>query len=142
MTIERTFSIIKPNAVKKDVIGSIYARFESAGFKIIAAKMLHLTREQAEGFYAEHESRPFFDGLVEFMTSGPIMVQVLEGENAVQRHRDLMGATNPDNALAGTLRADYADSFTENAVHGSDSIESANREIAYFFSDDEIFPRC
>ncbi|MCC8367299.1 MULTISPECIES: nucleoside-diphosphate kinase [Xenorhabdus] len=141
MTIERTFSIIKPNAVKKDVIGSIYARFESAGFKIIAAKMLHLTREQAEGFYAEHKGRPFFDGLVEFMTSGPIMVQVLEGENAVQRHRDLMGATNPDNALAGTLRADYADSFTENAVHGSDSIESANREIAYFFSDDEVFSR-
>ncbi|WP_416777940.1 nucleoside-diphosphate kinase [Xenorhabdus budapestensis] len=139
MTIERTFSIIKPNAVKKDVIGSIYARFESAGFKIIAAKMLHLTREQAEGFYAEHKGRPFFDGLVEFMTSGPIMVQVLEGENAVQRHRDLMGATNPDNALAGTLRADYADSFTENAVHGSDSIESANREIAYFFSDGEVF---
>ncbi|KAA1433191.1 nucleoside-diphosphate kinase, partial [Escherichia coli] len=125
----------------KDVIGSIYARFESAGLKIIAAKMLHLTREQAEGFYAEHKGRPFFDGLVEFMTSGPIMVQVLEGENAVQRHRDLMGATNPDNALAGTLRADYADSFTENAVHGSDSIESANREIAYFFSDDEVFPR-
>ncbi|MDC9582326.1 nucleoside-diphosphate kinase [Xenorhabdus sp. PR6a] len=141
MTIERTFSIIKPNAVKKDVIGSIYARFESAGFKIIAAKMLHLTREQAEGFYAEHQGRPFFDGLVAFMTSDPIMVQVLEGENAVQRHRDLMGATNPDNALAGTLRADYADSFTENAVHGSDSIESANREIAYFFSDEEIFPR-
>ncbi|WP_340613560.1 nucleoside-diphosphate kinase [Xenorhabdus thailandensis] len=141
MTIERTFSIIKPNAVKKDVIGSIYARFESAGFKIIAAKMLHLTREQAEGFYAEHKGRPFFDGLVAFMTSGPIMVQVLEGENAVQRHRDLMGATNPDNALAGTLRADYADSFTENAVHGSDSPESASREIAYFFSDDEIFPR-
>ncbi|MCE1690297.1 nucleoside-diphosphate kinase, partial [Enterobacter hormaechei] len=110
MTIERTFSIIKPNAVKKDVIGSIYARFESAGFKIIAAKMLHLTREQAEGFYAEHQGRPFFEGLVAFMTSGPIMVQVLEGENAVQRHRDLMGATNPDNALAGTLRADYADS--------------------------------
>ncbi|SFN64217.1 nucleoside-diphosphate kinase [Xenorhabdus japonica] len=141
MTIERTFSIIKPNAVKKDVIGSIYARFESAGFKIIAAKMLHLTREQAEGFYAEHKGRPFFDGLVEFMTSGSIMVQVLEGENAVQRHRDLMGATNPDNALAGTLRADYADSFTENAVHGSDSVESAIREIAYFFSDDEVFPR-
>ncbi|MDC9592716.1 nucleoside-diphosphate kinase [Xenorhabdus sp. IM139775] len=141
MTIERTFSIIKPNAVKKDVIGSIYARFESAGFKIIAAKMLHLTREQAEGFYAEHKGRPFFDGLVAFMTSGPIMVQVLEGENAVQRHRDLMGATNPDNALAGTLRADYADSFTENAVHGSDSVESATREIAYFFSDEEIFPR-
>ncbi|SUC39797.1 nucleoside diphosphate kinase [Proteus mirabilis] len=108
MAIQRTFSIIKPNAVKKNVIGAIYNRFESAGFSIVAAKMLHLTREQAEGFYEEHKGRPFFDGLVEFMTSGPIMVQVLEGENAIQRHRDLMGATNPDNALAGTLRADYA----------------------------------
>ncbi|KAA1351405.1 nucleoside-diphosphate kinase, partial [Escherichia coli] len=114
MAIERTFSIIKPNAVAKNVIGSIFARFESAGFKIVGTKMLHLTVEQARGFYAEHEGRPFFDGLVEFMTSGPIVVSVLEGENAVQRHRDLLGATNPDNALAGTLRADYADSFTEN----------------------------
>ncbi|WP_409306552.1 nucleoside-diphosphate kinase [Pectobacterium sp. B1J-3] len=141
MTIERTFSIVKPNAVAKNAIGAIYARFESAGFKIVAAKMLRLSREQAEGFYAEHKGKPFFDGLVEFMMSGPIMVQVLEGENAVQRNRDIMGATNPANALAGTLRADYADSFTENAVHGSDSIESAQREIAYFFSDDEICPR-
>ncbi|HAT1525694.1 TPA: nucleoside-diphosphate kinase [Morganella morganii] len=141
MSVQRTFSIIKPNAVKKNAIGAIYHRFESAGFRIIAAKMLHLTREQAEGFYAEHKGRPFFDGLVEFMTSGPIMVQVLEGENAVQRHRDLMGATNPDNALAGTLRADYADSFTENAVHGSDAEESSAREIAYFFTEDEICPR-
>ncbi|MFM0957198.1 nucleoside-diphosphate kinase [Yersinia enterocolitica] len=138
MAVERTFSIIKPNAVAKNKIGAIYARFESAGFKIIAAKMLHLTKEQAEGFYAEHKGRPFFDGLVEFMTSGPVMIQVLEGENAVQRHRDIMGATNPDNALAGTLRADFADSFTENAVHGSDAVESAQREIAYFFSDNEI----
>ncbi|EKN4193725.1 nucleoside-diphosphate kinase [Yersinia enterocolitica] len=141
MAVERTFSIIKPNAVAKNNIGAIYARFESAGFKIIAAKMLHLTKEQAEGFYAEHKGRPFFDGLVEFMTSGPVMIQVLEGENAVQRHRDIMGATNPDNALAGTLRADFADSFTENAVHGSDAVESAQREIAYFFSDNEIYPR-
>ncbi|END9085586.1 nucleoside-diphosphate kinase [Yersinia enterocolitica] len=140
MAVERTFSIIKPNAVAKNKIGAIYARFESAGFKIIAAKMLHLTKEQAEGFYAEHKGRPFFDGLVEFMTSGPVMIQVLEGENAVQRHRDIMGATNPDNALAGTLRADFADSFTENAVHGSDAVESAQREIAYFFSDNEICP--
>ncbi|MCG8709434.1 nucleoside-diphosphate kinase [Brenneria sp. 4F2] len=141
MTIERTFSIVKPNAVAKNAIGAIYARFESAGFNIIAAKMLHLTREQAEGFYAEHQGKPFFDGLVSFMVSGPIMVQVLEGEDAVQRNRDMMGATNPANALAGTLRADYADSLTENAVHGSDSIESAQREIAYFFSADEICPR-
>ncbi|ACX87068.1 MULTISPECIES: nucleoside-diphosphate kinase [Pectobacterium] len=141
MTIERTFSIVKPNAVAKNAIGAIYARFESAGFTIVAAKMLRLSREQAEGFYAEHKGKPFFDGLVEFMMSGPIMVQALEGENAVQRNRDIMGATNPANALAGTLRADYADSFTANAVHGSDSIESAQREIAYFFSDDEICPR-
>ncbi|AXW88640.1 nucleoside-diphosphate kinase [Lonsdalea britannica] len=141
MTVERTFSIIKPNAVAKNVIGAIYNRFESAGFNIVAAKMLHLTREQAEGFYAEHQGKPFFDGLVTFMTSGPILVQVLEGENAVQRHRDLMGATNPDNALAGTLRADYADSMTENAVHGSDSLASAEREIAYFFSADEVCAR-
>ena len=141
MAVQRTFSIIKPNAVKKNVIGAIYNRFESAGFKIVAAKMMHLTREQAEGFYAAHKGRPFFDGLVEFISSGPIMLQVLEGENAIQRHRDLMGATNPDNALAGTLRADYADSFTENATHGSDSEESAAREIAYFFAADEICPR-
>ncbi|MFE8151502.1 nucleoside-diphosphate kinase [Brenneria goodwinii] len=141
MTIERTFSIVKPNAVAKNAIGAIYARFESAGFKIVAAKMLHLTREQAEGFYAEHQGKPFFDGLISFMISGPVMVQVLEGENAVQRNRDIMGATNPANALAGTLRADYADSLTENAVHGSDSTESAQREIVYFFSADEICPR-
>ncbi|KHN55242.1 nucleoside diphosphate kinase [Dickeya fangzhongdai] len=141
MTVERTFSIIKPNAVAKNAIGAIYARFESAGFTIVASKMLHLSREQAEGFYAEHQGKPFFDGLVDFMTSGPIMVQVLQAENAVQRNRDIMGATNPANALAGTLRADYADSFTENAVHGSDSVESAEREIAYFFSADEVFPR-
>ncbi len=141
MAIERTFSIIKPNAVAKNVIGSIFARFEAAGFKIVGTKMLHLTVEQARGFYAEHEGRPFFDGLVEFMTSGPIVVSVLEGENAVQRHRDLLGATNPDNALAGTLRADYADSFTENGTHGSDSLESAAREIAFFFAEGEVCAR-
>ena len=122
----------------QNVIGSIFARFESAGFKIVGTKMLHLTVEQARGFYAEHEGRPFFDGSVEFMTSGPIVVSVLEGENAVQRHRDLLGATNPDNALAGTLRADYADSFTENGTHGSDSVESAAREIAFFFAEGEV----
>ncbi|ACY85639.1 nucleoside-diphosphate kinase [Edwardsiella piscicida] len=141
MTLERTFSIVKPNAVAKNAIGAIYARFESAGLKIVAAKMVHLTREQAEGFYAEHRERPFFDGLVTFMTSGPIMVQVLEGNDAVRRNREIMGATNPENALAGTLRADYADSLTENAVHGSDSPASAEREIAYFFSADDICPR-
>ncbi|AOV96050.1 nucleoside-diphosphate kinase [Edwardsiella hoshinae] len=141
MTLERTFSIVKPNAVAKNVIGAIYARFEAAGLKIVAAKMVHLTREQAEGFYAEHRERPFFTGLVNFMTSGPIMVQVLEGEEAVRRNREIMGATNPENALAGTLRADYADSLTENAVHGSDSPASAEREIAYFFSADELCPR-
>jgi|SRR5476649_1050330 len=141
MTVERTLSILKPNAVAKNAIGAIYARFESAGFTIVAAKMLHLSREQAEGFYAEHNGKPFFDALVGFMISGPVMVQVLECENAVHRNRDIMGATNPANALAGTLRADYADSFTENAVHGSDAVESAEREIAYFFSEDEICPR-
>ncbi|ACR70323.1 nucleoside-diphosphate kinase [Edwardsiella ictaluri] len=141
MTLERTFSIVKPNAVAKNAIGAIYARFESAGLKIVAAKMVHLTREQAEGFYAEHRERPFFDGLVTFMTSGPIMVQVLEGNDAVRRNREIMGATNPESALAGTLRADYADSLTENAVHGSDSPASAEREIAYFFSADDICPR-
>nr|AAA93513.1 thymidylate:zeocin resistance protein:NDP kinase fusion protein [Cloning vector pZEO-SG4] len=141
MAIERTFSIIKPNAVAKNVIGNIFARFEAAGFKIVGTKMLHLTVEQARGFYAEHDGKPFFDGLVEFMTSGPIVVSVLEGENAVQRHRDLLGATNPANALAGTLRADYADSLTENGTHGSDSVESAAREIAYFFGEGEVCPR-
>ena len=140
-TIKERFSIIKPNAVAKNVIGSIFARFETAGFKIVGTKMLHLTVEQARGFYAEHDGKPFFDGLVEFMTSGPIVVSVLEGENAVQRHRDLLGATNPANALAGTLRADYADSLTENGTHGSDSVESAAREIAYFFGEGEVCPR-
>ncbi|MGK2888934.1 MAG: nucleoside-diphosphate kinase [Candidatus Malihini olakiniferum] len=141
MTVERTFSIVKPNAVAKNAIGAIYARFERVGFTLVAAKMVQLTREQAEGFYAEHQGKPFFDDLVDFMTSGPIMVQVLEGESAIQRNRDIMGATNPANALVGTLRADYADSFTENALHGSDSPESAVREIAYFFSAEEICQR-
>lgn len=141
MTIERTFSIVKPNAVAKNLIGAIYSRFEAAGLRIVGAKMLQLTREQAEGFYAEHAERPFFGSLVDFMISGPIIVQVLEGKDAVRRHREIMGATNPENALAGTLRADYADGFTENAVHGSDSVESAAREIAYFFAEGEVCPR-
>ena len=141
MAIERTFSIIKPDAVAKNLIGAIYQRFEAAGLKIVAAKMVHLDREKAEGFYAEHSERPFFKALVDFMTSGPDMVQVLEGENAVLRHREIMGATNPADALAGTLRADYADSIDENAVHGSDAPASAAREIAYFFSDEEVCPR-
>ncbi|GGY99817.1 MULTISPECIES: nucleoside-diphosphate kinase [Shewanella] len=141
MAIERTFSIIKPDAVAKNHIGAIYNRFESAGLKIVAAKMVHLTKEQAEGFYAEHSERPFFGALVSFMTSGPIMVQVLEGENAVAANREIMGATNPAQAARGTLRADYADSIDENAVHGSDALASAEREIAYFFAADEICPR-
>ncbi|ATG74678.1 nucleoside-diphosphate kinase [Zobellella denitrificans] len=141
MALERTFSIIKPDAVAKNLIGAIYQRFEAAGLKIVAAKMVHLSREQAEGFYAEHSERPFFKALVDFMTSGPVMVQVLEGEDAVRRNREIMGATNPADALAGTLRADYANSIDENAVHGSDAAASAAREIAYFFSDEEICPR-
>ena len=138
MALERTFSIIKPDAVAKNVIGAIYNRFESAGLRIVASKMVHMSKEQAEGFYAEHKERPFFGALVDFMTSGPVMVQVLEGENAVVKNREIMGATNP---AAGTLRADYAVSIDENAVHGSDAPESAAREIAYFFSEEEICPR-
>lgn len=141
MGTERTLSILKPNSVRKNNIGVIYSRFESAGLNIIAAKMLHFTREQAAGFYAEHQGKPFFDNLLNFITSGPVMVQVLEGKDAVRRYRELMGATDPSKAFAGTLRADYADSVTENAVHGSDSAESAAREIAYFFSDGEIHSR-
>lgn len=141
MAIERTFSIVKPDAVAKNVIGEIYTRFERAGLKIVAAKMIHMSKEQAEGFYAEHKERPFFGALVEFMTSGPVMVQVLEGENAIAANREIMGATNPQEALRGTIRADYAVSVDENAAHGSDAPESAAREIAYFFSDDEICPR-
>ncbi|WP_394131010.1 nucleoside-diphosphate kinase [Shewanella maritima] len=141
MAIERTFSIIKPDAVAKNHIGAIYSRFESAGLKIIASKMVHLSKEQAEGFYAEHSERPFFGALVEFMTSGPIMVQCLEGENAVLANREIMGATNPAEAARGTLRADFANSIDENAVHGSDAVASAEREIAYFFSAEELCPR-
>lgn len=141
MAIERTLSIIKPDAVAKNVIGEIYTRFEKASLKIVAARMMHLSQEQAEGFYAEHKERPFFKDLVSFMTSGPVIVQVLEGENAVLTHRDLMGATNPAEAAAGTIRADFAQSIDENAVHGSDSVESAAREVAYFFADDQICPR-
>jgi nucleoside-diphosphate kinase len=141
MGVERTFSIVKPDAVAKNVIGEIYSRFEKAGLNIIASKMLHLSREKAGGFYAEHEGRPFYNDLVDFMTSGPVMVQVLEGENAVALNRDLMGATNPKEADAGTIRADFANSIDANAVHGSDSAESAAREIAYFFADEEICAR-
>ena len=141
MAVERTLSIIKPDAVAKNVIGQIYTRFENAGLKIVAAQMRHLTRAEAEGFYAVHRGRPFFRDLVKFMTSGPVMIQVLEGENAVLKHRDLMGATDPKNAEKGTIRADFADSIDENAVHGSDAAETAKEEIAFFFSDDEICER-
>ncbi|WP_455207951.1 nucleoside-diphosphate kinase [Kaarinaea lacus] len=139
--MERTFSIIKPDAVAKNVIGEIYSRFENGGLKIIAAKMLHLTKEQAEGFYAIHKERPFFNDLVEFMTSGPVMVQVLEGENAVAKNRAIMGATNPKDAEPGTIRADFADTIDENAVHGSDGPDTAKTEIAFFFMEQEICPR-
>ncbi len=141
MAIERTFSIIKPDAVAKNVIGEIYSRFEKKGLKIVAAKMLHLTQEQAEGFYAEHSERGFFKDLVAFMVSGPVIMQVLEGENAVLKHREIMGATNPKEAAAGTIRADFAASIDENAVHGSDALETAKREISFFFSDSEICAR-
>ncbi|TKB54726.1 nucleoside-diphosphate kinase [Ferrimonas aestuarii] len=141
MAIERTFSIVKPDAVAKNLIGAIYNRFENAGLKIIASKMVHLSREQAEGFYAEHKERPFFGALVDFMTSGPIMVQVLEGENAVLANREIMGATNPAEAARGTIRSDFANSIDENAVHGSDAVASAEREIAYFFTAEELCPR-
>jgi nucleoside-diphosphate kinase len=141
MAIERTFSIIKPDAVAKNVIGEIYSRFEKNGLKIVAAKMLHLTQAQAEGFYAEHKERGFFKDLVAFMVSGPVIMQVLEGENAVLKHRDIMGATNPKEAAVGTIRADFANSIDENAVHGSDAVATAQREIAYFFSDNELCAR-
>ena len=139
MSIERTLSIIKPDAVAKDVIGEIYTRFEQAGLKIIAARMKRLSREQAEQFYAVHRGRPFFDELVKFMTSGPVMIQVLEGENAIARNRELMGATNPREAAPGTIRADFARSIEANAVHGSDAAATARFEIACFFADDDIF---
>jgi len=133
MAIEQTLSIIKPDAVKKNVIGQIYSRFENAGLKIIKAKMTHLTQQEAEGFYAVHKDRPFFKDLVSFMISGPVMIQALEGDNAVLKHRDLMGATNPREAAPGTIRADFAESIDANAVHGSDSLENAKIEIKYFF---------
>ena len=141
MAVERTFSIIKPDAVVKNVIGEIYARFEKAGLKIIAARMLHLSRAEAEGFYAVHKARPFFNDLVTFMMSGPVMVQVLEGENAILKHRDLMGATDPKKAEKGTIRADFAASIDANAVHGSDAAETAQVEIAYFFPAVNIYSR-
>lgn len=141
MAIERTLSIIKPDAVAKNAIGEIYSRFEKAGLQIVAAKMLQLDDESAGGFYAEHRERPFFKDLIEFMTSGPVMVQVLEGEDAVAVNRNLMGATNPAEAEPGTIRADFAKSIDANAVHGSDSTTSAAREVSYFFSDAELCPR-
>ena len=139
--MERTLSIIKPDAVAKNVIGEIYSRFESAGFKIVAAKMLHLDEIMAGGFYAVHQDRPFFKDLIAFMTSGPVIVQVLEGENAVAKHREIMGATNPQEAASGTIRSDFAESLDENTVHGSDSIENAAIEIAYFFGEDGVCSR-
>ena len=141
MAVERTLSIIKPDAVGKNHIGDIYNRFEAAGLKIIAARMKHMTPGEAEGFYAVHRERPFFKDLCKFMTSGPVMVSVLEGENAVLKHRDIMGATDPKKAAKGTIRADYATSIDENAVHGSDSLENAKTEISYFFRTIELCPR-
>ncbi len=138
MAVEKTLSIIKPDAVAKNVIGQINARFEKAGLRVVAAKMLRLSKEKAEGFYAVHKDRPFFQGLVSFMSSGPVMVQVLEGENAIAKNREVMGATNPKDAAAGTVRADFADSIDHNAVHGSDAPETAKEEIAYFFKPEEI----
>lgn len=135
MSIERTLSIIKPDAVAKNIIGEIYRRFEKANLRIVAARMMQLTKAQAEGFYAVHKERPFFNDLVKFMIQGPVMVSVLEGENAIARHRDLMGATDPKKAAPGTIRADFADSIDANAVHGSDALETARQEIAFFFKD-------
>lgn len=139
MAAERTLSIIKPDAVAKNVIGKIYSRFETNGLRIVAARMAHLSRAEAEGFYAVHKARPFFNDLVKFMISGPVMVQVLEGENAVLKNRELMGATNPKEAAAGTIRADFAESIDANAVHGSDSAENAAIEIAYFFPASQVY---
>jgi nucleoside-diphosphate kinase len=141
MALERTLSIIKPDAVAKNVIGEIYSRFEKAGLRIIGAKLKHLSRREAEGFYAVHRERPFFNALVEFMISGPVIIQALEGDNAIARHRDLMGATDPKKAAPGTIRADFAASIDANAVHGSDAADTAAAEIAYFFASTELFPR-
>jgi nucleoside-diphosphate kinase len=141
MAIERTLSIIKPDAVAKNIIGEIYSRFEKNGLRIIAARMIQLGKEQAEGFYAVHRERPFYTDLVEFMTSGPVIVQVLEGENAINKNRELMGATNPSEAAPGTIRADFATTVEENAVHGSDGPDTAKQEIAFFFGDGGLCPR-
>ena len=141
MAVERTLSIIKPDAVAKNVIGEIYSRFEKAGLNIVAARMMHLSAEQAGEFYAVHKERPFYNDLVEFMTSGPVIVQALEGENAISKHREVMGATNPAEADAGTIRADFAYSIDENAVHGSDAPETAAQEIAFFFTDEQLCAR-
>ena len=141
MAVEHTLSIIKPDGVQKDLIGEICRRFEDAGLQIVAARMLHLTSEQAQGFYAVHKERPFYDDLVSYMMSGPVVVQVLEGEDAITKNRDIMGATNPADADPGTIRADFADSIEENIVHGSDGPETAANEIAFFFGDDGICPR-
>ena len=141
MAVERTLSIIKPDAVKKNVVGQILARFESAGLKVIAARMKHLSRAEAEGFYAVHRGRPFFNDLVQFMTSGPVLVQVLEGEHAIAKNRELMGATDPKKAAQGTIRADFADSIDANAVHGSDAPDTAKTEIGYFFAASEVHSR-
>ncbi len=141
MALERTLSIIKPDAVAKNVIGQIYTRFEQSGLKIVAAKMKQLSKQEAEGFYAVHRERPFYSALVNFMSSGPVMIQALEGESAVLKHRDLMGATNPKDAAPGTIRADFADSIDANAVHGSDSAENAATEIAYFFPSTDVCAR-
>jgi nucleoside-diphosphate kinase len=141
MALERTLSIVKPDGVARNLIGDVYHRFEKSGLKVVAARMLHLTPRQAEGFYDVHRERPFFRDLCAYMTSGPVMVQVLEGESAVQRHRDIMGATDPKKAAPGTIRADLASSIEENVVHGSDSAENAAREIAYFFAETSLCPR-
>jgi len=141
MALERTLSIVKPDGVSRNLIGDVYHRFERAGLSVVAARMMHLTRHQAEGFYAVHRERPFFHDLCAYMTSGPVMVQVLEGESAVMRHREIMGATDPKKAAPGTIRADLATSIEENVVHGSDSAENAAREIAYFFAETSLCPR-
>jgi nucleoside-diphosphate kinase len=141
MAVERTLSIIKPDAVARNVIGEIYARFEKAGLKVIAARMVHLSRKDAEGFYAVHKGRPFFNDLVEFMSTGPVMIQVLEGDNAILKNRDLMGATDPAKAAKGTIRADFAQSIDANAVHGSDAPETAAHEISYFFPQSQVYSR-
>ena len=141
MAVERTLSIIKPDAVAKNVIGAIYSRFENAGLKIVAARMAHLSRKDAEGFYAVHRGRPFFNDLVDFMISGPVMIQVLEGDNAIVKNRDLMGATDPKKAAPGTIRADFAQSIDANAVHGSDAAETAQVEIGYFFPSHQVYSR-